>query len=231
MLSRNLIFLLLSLTFISAQNVSKEEALKRLIRGNQRYVLNNASMICLTDLRNRREALVKSQSPFAVLICCSDSRVAPEILFDQGLGDLFVIRTAGNIIGDTDIGDVEYALDVLGSRLVVVMGHENCGAVNAAIKGITPTDQIAKIVDALQPAIDKARKEPGDLLLNSILANVQLVITKLKASKPIIGKMLEEGKIDVVGGIYHLQSGEVELFLPALGSRVMTSAVNTSSSG
>ena len=179
------LFLVLTSTVMgsNAAGMDADDAMKKLMAGNQRFVSEayNRGDIGLS----RRLELSKGQHPFAIIVDCSDSRVAPEFIFDQGLGDLFVIRTAGNIVDDIAIGSVEYAVEHLGVRLVLVLGHEDCGAVKATVAGGKAEGHIDAIVQAIKPAVAIAKKKPGSLLNNAIAQNVDMVVERLQTSQPI----------------------------------------------
>lgn len=183
------------------------EALQRLMDGNERYVKD------LLEHPNRtsesRNALLLKQEPFAVIVGCSDSRVSPEILFDQGIGDLFVVRVAGNIVGPIELSSVEYAALHLKSKVILVMGHESCGAVDAVVQG--KTKDIQPIARLVEPSVREARKlKPSDLLECSIKKNALNMKEYLKKT-PLIQKLVKEGKIEVEAGYYNLQTGSVHL--------------------
>lgn len=187
-------------------------AMERLKDGNQRYMA--AKMAGPRRGKDQRALVSKAQLPFAVIVGCSDSRVPPEIVFDQGLGDLFVIRVAGNVMDDPGIGSIEYAVEHLGSRLIVVLGHERCGAVDAACKGGNPGGHVGSLVEAIRPAVEVARRHKGDnLLADAVKANVQRVVDQLKGSWPVLGPEVREEKISIVGAVYDLETGLVE-FIP-----------------
>ncbi|BBB89962.1 MAG TPA: carbonic anhydrase [Methylomusa anaerophila] len=191
--------------------ISADEAKAKLIEGNQRFVTEKYANTNV-DVERRSE-LTKGQHPFAVIVSCSDSRVPPEIVFDQGLGDLFVIRTAGDTIDDIAIGSVEYAVEHLGVQLVVVLGHEKCGAVTAAATlddshGHQPS-YIDAVVKALQPAVDKAKTQKGDLIANAIDDNVDLVVDQLRSAGPILSDFTKKGNIKIIGAVYDLDDGVV----------------------
>ncbi|MBF0578081.1 carbonic anhydrase, partial [Dysgonomonas sp. GY617] len=164
----------------------------------------------------RVKELAEGQHPRVVVICCSDSRVTPEIVFDQGLGDIFTIRTAGNVMSDYEEGSIEYAVEHTGAKLVVVLGHTSCGAINAMLdtkKGGTVPGHISSIVDALNAEIeekDALEKGGEELPYNAVKANVEHGIRQLRNSEPILSEMNEEGKIKIVGAIYHIENGKVE---------------------
>ena len=157
----------------------------------------------------RQMELIGSQHPEAEILSCSDSRVPPEIIFDQGLGDLFVVRVAGNVASDTEIGSLEYGAEHLHIPLLVVLGHESCGAVTAAAGAGEPEGHIVTLVDLIKPAVEKSRGLTGDLISNSVKANVQMVVQKLRSSTPILSKLVAEGKLKIVGGVYSLETGKV----------------------
>jgi carbonic anhydrase len=158
----------------------------------------------------RRTELAKSQHPFAIIVSCSDSRVPPEIVFDQGLGDLFIFRVAGNVIDDHGLGSIEYAVDHLNVRLIVVLGHQSCGAVRAAKETIAAkgkaSGHIESLVTAIKPAVDATAKDDLD---TTIKANVKHVVQALRSSTPILKAKVDSGELRVVGGYYSLDSGAV----------------------
>lgn len=195
-------------TVLAKEVNPSKNPLERLIQGNQRYV--TSTTVCHEDWTAKRSALLENQQPFAVIVACSDSRVPPEIIFDQSLGDLFVIRVAGNVVDDFAVGSIEYGVNVLGANLVLVLGHSNCGAVNAALKGMKFDNHIQEVVNAIQPAIAATKGESRDLLEKAIKANVKIVEEKLKSSKPLLAKLLEKGTLHITGAYYHLESGKVE---------------------
>lgn len=183
----------------SAQTPS--ESLERLLEGNQRYVRDE--LIHPNHSSDRREAIAAGQQPFATILGCSDSRVAPEIIFDQGLGDLFIVRDAGNVAGPIELNSIDYSVKYLGSSLVLVLGHEGCGAVKAVMEGTTADIQeVAKIIRPAVKGINESEK--------AIKANVRAVVAELKRHK-IISQWIKEGKIECIGAYYHLESGEVEI--------------------
>ena len=158
----------------------------------------------------RRTELIKSQHPFAAIVCCSDSRVPPEIVFDQGLGDLFIVRVAGNVINDEGLGSLEYTVDHLCTRLILVLGHQRCGAVEAArqtiaAKGKAP-GHIESLITAIKPAVEATGKEDLDA---TIKANVKHVVQALRSSTPILKAKVDSGEVKVIGGYYSLDTGAV----------------------
>jgi carbonic anhydrase len=189
-----------------------ESSEERAYMGMNSY--ENAGMIFLgmtaDQAAKRRAELTKSQHPFATIVSCSDSRVPPEIVFDQGLGDLFVLRVAGNVIDDHSLGSIEYAVDHLAVRLIIVLGHQRCGAVKAAretiaAKGTAP-GHIQSLVTAIQPAVETTAK--GDLEA-TIKANVDHVVQALRSSTPILKAKVDSGELRVVGAYYSLDTGSV----------------------
>jgi carbonic anhydrase len=186
-----------------------DQTLKKLTDGNKRYA--SLKQKHPNQGSRRRAEVSKGQKPFAVIVGCSDSRIPPEILFDQGLGDIFVIRVAGNIVDDVALGSIEYAVDHLNTKLVVILGHSKCGAVTATVQGGEAHGHIAGIVKAIAPAVKKAKGKKGDLTDNAIRANVELVVKQVKTSTPIIAKMVRAGKVKVVGAYYDIGTGLVEI--------------------
>ena len=201
--------LLVSTVFASGAEVAvpADNALQMLIDGNQRFVTGKYGNIDIGQVR--RDELVKGQHPSAIIVSCSDSRVPPELVFNKGLGDLFVIRTAGEVVDDVALGSIEYAIEHLGVKLVVVLGHEECGAVKATIAGGKVPGHIPAIANAIAPAVSKAKGQQGDLLMNSIKNNVDLIVSKLNASEPIVKESVEKDHVKVVGAVYELKSGKV----------------------
>jgi carbonic anhydrase len=193
--------------------VAPDEALKILMEGNARYVASMQSFP--NQSAERRLEVAKSQHPIAAVLGCADSRVAPELLFDQGLGDLFTVRVAGNIADDAVIGSIEYALEHLGARLVVVLGHERCGAVAAAVelaeKGGEAPGHLPALLKPIDPAVAQARTQGGDVLDTAIVANVGNVVAQLKMSEPVVKEMIHHEKAKVVGARYDLETGEVTI--------------------
>ena len=191
--------------------LSPDEALERLKKGNDRYV---EGVMKRHDFSAEREALSSGQNPFAGILSCADSRIAPEYAFDSGRGDLFVVRVAGNFASADGIASFEYAVKFLGTPLLVVLGHDKCGAVDAAIKtvkdGAELPGHLPHLVENIRPAVQKAMSEPGDLLANAIRENVLFNVEDLKTSSPILSHYVADGKVRVVGGIYKLSDGHIE---------------------
>jgi carbonic anhydrase len=190
--------------------ITADQAMKNLMEGNARFVSGNA-IHPDQSIADRRAELVTSQHPFAVIVTCSDSRVPPEIVFDQGLGDIFVIRTAGEVMDNVTLGSIEYAVDHLNVPLVLILGHDGCGAVDAVVSGGEAHGHIVDLVEAIKPAVETARKMKGDLLNNSIDVNTQNIVAKLKSSEPILSLTVKQDKLKILGARYHLDSGMVNI--------------------
>ena len=158
----------------------------------------------------RQKELASGQHPHCAILTCADSRVPPEILFDQGLGDMFDVRVAGNIAGDAEIASLEYAAEHLHVPLVVVMGHTHCGAVSAAVEGGELPGKLPSLVAALRPAVDQAAHEPGDRIENAVRDNVIHVVNQLRAARPVLSELTAAGKLRIVGAVYALDTGKVE---------------------
>jgi carbonic anhydrase len=194
--------------------VSASDALKRLRKGNWRFV-NGKNDIARAIGEARRAELVDRQTPFAVVLACSDSRVPVELIFDEGLGELFVIRVAGNIVAPSQIGSIEYAAAQLGVRLVVVLGHSNCGAIEAALRALTDKQEIASphlrsIVDSIRPAIEPLVGEPESATLRkAVLANVRQSVEQLRTGSRLLEQLVASGDLTIVGAKYSIESGEV----------------------
>jgi carbonic anhydrase len=188
--------------------LTADEALEVLKRGNAEF-LNDAS----GENHKRRVQLAEGQSPFAVLVGCSDSRVSPELLFGRGLGELFIVRVAGNTVGLSALGTIEYALAQLGVPLVIVLGHERCGAVKAAVEVVntnaTFPGRISDMVEPIIPAVLAAQDMDGDLLSNAVIANVRRVVSHIIEQSPIVREGMAAGKVKVVGAVYDLDEGHV----------------------
>jgi len=194
--------------------LSPDAALDRLMKGNTRYVEGVAKR---HDFNHEREPLRTGQNPFAGVLSCADSRIAPEYCFDTARGDIFVCRVAGNFASDVMVASFEYAVQVLNTPLIMVLGHDACGAVDATMKsvkdGTTLPGHLPALVDAISPAVKAVEGEGGDMLANAIRRNVMLNVEKLKAAGPILSAFVESKKLRVVGGIYKLASGRVELLV------------------
>ncbi len=195
-----------------ANVLSPDAAFDRLMKGNGRYI-EGVSM--RHDFRHEREALSQGQNPYAAVLSCANSRIAPEYCFDAARGDLFVCRVAGNFATEEIIASLEYGVQVLNTPLIMVLGHDSCGAVDATIKsikdGTTLPGHLPSLVHALTPAVQAAQGQPGDLLTNAIRGNVAMTVDKLKTTSPILKSFVDDKKIRVVGGVYKLSTGHVEL--------------------
>ncbi|MFW0756810.1 carbonic anhydrase [Pseudomonas sp. H11T01] len=193
-------------------SISPDMALQRLMKGNERYVKGTSKT---HDFKSEREALVSGQNPFVSVLSCSDSRIAPEYAFDTARGDLFAIRVAGNFVSDEGLASLEYSVVVLGAPLILVLGHEDCGAITAGIKAVKDhtvfPGQIQKLADALKPSIEKVLDKPGSLLDNAVAQNVKDSVNSLKNASPLLTDALSKGTLKIVGGVYRLASGKVEL--------------------
>ena len=189
------------------------QALERLMEGNKRH--GSGQSIAALDIHTSQDALVKGQNPYAAILGCADSRVGPEQCFDEAHGDLFVARVAGNYITVGFLGTLWHAGAVLHTPLIMGLGHESCGAVGAAIDAIDNNKQfpghIQAMATALAPAVRAARTMPGMLYDNTVKMNVILTVTELKNSTPILSRSVREKKIRIVGGVYRLGTGMVEL--------------------
>ena len=210
-----------------------DEALQRLALGNRQYSSGH-----LTHPRQSAQARLDAasgQHPFAAILGCADTRVPPEIIFDQGLGDLYVIRVAGNVVDNFVLGSLEYAVDDLGVQLIVVLGHDQCGAVATAVQQLgygaristpsiwtwqhgwqtvkaIPIGHLSNVVVSIKPAVDKAYQRPGNLVDNAIDANISYVVEQLKSSQPILTERVKESRLKIIGARYNLKSGIVTFF-------------------
>ena len=195
--------------------INADQSIQILMEGNRRFVTAKPLYPNLTP--ERRKEVSKGQKPFAIIFGCVDSRVPPELVFDRGLGDLFVIRTAGQALDRAALGSIEFGVQELNIPLVMVLGHQKCGAVAATIgvveKKAVAHGQIKTLVEIIKPAIEKVMGKPGDLLENSVRANIQITVDKLKAS-PFLSKYLYKGKIKIVGARYDLNTGVVDIIMP-----------------
>lgn len=190
-----------------ALSIKADVAQKMLMDGNKRFITEQYAKVNIGQAR--RAELAKGQFPFAVVICCSDSRVPPELLFNQGLGDIFVVRVAGNVIGSMELGSVEYAVEHLGVKLIVVLGHEQCGAVKAAVDGGEVSPNIMEITKKIQPAVESAKAvNATDMYEAAADNNVKNMVAMLNASRVLA----HADGVTVLGAKYHLRSGEVEFF-------------------
>ena len=188
-----------------------EQALQRLLEGNRRYVANTPTMDGST---RRRLEVALAQKPFAAILGCVDSRVPPELIFDQGLGNLFVIRTAGQILDKGVVGSLEFGVAELHIPLIVVLGHEHCGAVKVALDALERPNEteadIEYVLEALGPAVAAGKSAGGDVWDRAVRAQIELVVAQLKRS-PILTPAVEDGRLEIVGAWYNLDTGLVEI--------------------
>jgi carbonic anhydrase len=193
--------------------IAPADALKRLMEGNARYAANNPNE---RDFSSGRAARAQAQYPIAAILGCADSRVAPELVFDQAPGELFVVRVAGNIVNRDLLASLEYGFQFLGVPLVMVLGHSGCGAVDAAIKVVKTRavlpGHLPELIRAIKPAVLVAGKtQQGNLLDNAIAENVRRQVARLKNSPPVVKKLYAGRKIDIVGAVYDLSTGKTTL--------------------
>ena len=203
--------------------ISDQQALQRLREGNLRFV-SDITITSSVGVRGqaRRHRLAAGQEPFAIILGCSDSRVPAEIVFDQGLGDLFVIRVAGNIVAPSQIGSVEFAAQRFGTRLVVVLGHSQCGAVMATLEELQqPTENqswnLRSIVDRIRPSVEQmlateSKNDPDTIVRRAVRANVSTSVNQLRHGSEILEQLIEKDKLLVVGAEYSLETGLVDFF-------------------
>jgi carbonic anhydrase len=187
---------------------SADTVLASLKAGNERFVAKKYEHP--HETADRQHELASGQHPGATILACADSRVPPEILFDQGLGDLFVIRVAGNVAADDELASIEYGAEHLNVPVVVVLGHQNCGAVTAAVQGGDAPGHLPALMKLLAPAVAKTNGMPGDHVANAVRANVQMVVDQLRGSKPVLSELVAKGSMRVVGGVYSLDTGRVD---------------------
>ncbi len=188
--------------------VTADSALAELKAGNEHHVAKQYQHPHETAARQRE--LTSGQQPHATVLACADSRVAPEIVFDQGLGDLFVVRVAGNVASDDELASIEYAAEHLSVPLVVVLGHQKCGAVTAAVEGGEAPGHLPALMKLLAPAVDKSKGMAGDHVANAVRINVEQVVAQLQGSHPVLEELVAKGKMRVVGGVYSLDTGRVD---------------------
>jgi carbonic anhydrase len=201
--------------------IPAHEALERLKEGNRRFVSDVPSLHTFTNRARRRELAV-GQEPFAIILGCSDSRVPAEIVFDQGLGDLFVIRVAGNIVAPSQVGSVEFAAERSGTRLVVVLGHSNCGAILATLEELgRPSEaqsrNLRSIVDRIRPSVEPllapgVGDQPGALVRDAVRANIRASANHLRHGSEVLEQLIQTNGLLVVGAEYSLDSGIVDFF-------------------
>ncbi len=190
-------------------SVDGDEALRRLSEGNKRFVSGNT--LRLNQSPARRIEVSDEQHPFAVVLSCSDSRVPPEIVFDQGLGDLYVVRIAGNVLDEVVLASIEYAVARLGIHLVVVLGHQNCGVVRAALEGNRTDAQLDALLQRLETPMRMAGRHPVGAVDNVVKTNIQFVVARLRLSKPLLANLVEQKGLKIVGAYYQLSTGIVNV--------------------
>lgn len=201
--------------------LSAQESLQRLMEGNRRFVSGLQEQYADSAPEKRRE-LVDGQAPFAIILGCSDSRVPAELVFDQGLGDLFVIRVAGNVVAPSQIGSIEFAAERFGTRLVVVLGHSNCGAIQATLEELerpqeSRSPNLRSIVDRIRPTVEPlveahSAAERGELVERAVRANIRASAKQLRYGSQILEQLVEGGGLLIVGAEYSLETGEVDFF-------------------
>lgn len=196
-----------NLSKIDNNNLTPKTALQQLLDGNKRYVNNKSNQINRDEIR--RKEIVEIQLPFAVIVGCSDSRVSPEIIFDEGLGHLFVVRVAGNVIGEIELESIEYGALDLSSALILILGHENCGAVNAVIKN--QTSDLPEIAKLISPAIQSIEKDDNSLNLERAIKTNALNMKAYLEKNEKLQKLIHDKKIEIHAAYYNLKTGIVEL--------------------
>jgi carbonic anhydrase len=192
-----------------AGDMTADEALHRLMEGNQRFVSEHFENANRSG--THRLDVAPEQHPMAVVLACSDSREAVEIIFDQGLGDLFVVRVAGNVVDDVVLGSIEYAVEHLDVKLVLVMGHETCGAVKATVAGAAVEGHVSSLTTAIAPALEGLDVDGAEGLDRAVRANVEYVVGKLRNSSSILAQAAQQGRIRIVGAYYDLHTGNVDV--------------------
>ncbi len=200
--------------------ISTEESLKRLREGNSRFVSDSSIFNKTISHKSRRHSLTEIQDPFAIILGCSDSRAPAEIVFDQGIGDLFVIRVAGNIVAPSQIGSIEFAVEKFGTRLVVVMGHSKCGAILATLEELRgPSEDQSKnlrsIVDRIRPSLTsllETDQGPDILLQQAVRANIHSSVNQLQHGSEILEQLVKKNKLLILGAEYSLDTGIVDFF-------------------
>ncbi|MBN3871505.1 MAG: carbonic anhydrase [Nostoc sp.] len=194
---------------VNPNPISPNEAVRRLLDGNQRFI-HQKRQYPDQSLEHLR-LVAKAQYPFAAILGCADSRVPAEIVFDQGLGDLFVVRVAGNVVSDTVIGSLEYSTTVLGSQLIVILGHKRCGAVAEAIKNEPLPGRIGLIIEGIKPSVERVKFRTGDNMQDAVIANIQYQAEKLQESSTVLAKLLHQGKLKIVSACYDIDTGKVNI--------------------
>jgi carbonic anhydrase len=203
------IFITTSIFAQHENSLSADESLKKLMAGNKRFTEFTQNHPHQNEARLKEVS--SSQKPFAIIVGCSDSRVPPEIIFDQGIGDLFIIRNAGNVVDDFAMASIEYAVEHLDVKLIMVLGHENCGAVDATIKGGRLPGHLNKLTDEIEPSIQSAKRITGDLLTNVIYSNTKRIAGQISSSEELLKEFVEHKGLKVIPAYYNLETGKVEV--------------------
>lgn len=201
--------ILLSCQLGYAQSI--DSVLTRLLNGNKRFM--NQMAIHPNDDRNTLLKTSKSQKPFAIVHTCSDSRVSPELIFDQGIGDLFVTRVAGNVMGDGGLGSMEYAVEHLGVRFILILGHTKCGAVTATISGQKPAGHISWLTDKILPSYQKTKEMQGDIIDLTVIENVKHSMSEVMSDRALLDSALRN-QIIIAGAVYHIEDGSIQIVVP-----------------
>lgn len=209
-MKKNLQLSILLMCFITHcfSQVSADSALHLLKVGNERFV--DGKSLHPNQNKERIKEVASGQKPFAIIVGCSDSRVPSEIIFDQGLGDLFIVRTAGQVSSYASWGSIEFANAVLGAKLIVVLGHTKCGAVKAACDSASTPGHIPMIINEIKPAADLAKKQEGHYLDNAVKINVAMEVEQLKNLNPLLKTAVDKGELKIVGAVYNLENGKIE---------------------
>jgi carbonic anhydrase len=192
-----------------AETLDPDAALKKLLDGNQRFMQQKREYP--HQAQQRLQEVAQAQHPLVTILSCADSRVPPELVFDQGIGDLFDVRIAGNIVTPESLGSVEYAAALLGTPLVLVLGHERCGAVTAAVKNEKLPGKIGSFVDAIAPAMTRIKKQSLDPVEDLVVANIQYQVEKLRRDSTLLLQLEQSGKLKILGGRYDLDTGKVTI--------------------
>ena len=199
-----------------AKTTADAKSMDRLMQGNERFTSGKMSHLNQNDVR--RAEVATGQKPFAIVVSCSDSRVPPEMVFDQGLGDLFVVRTAGHVVDPVAMGSIEFAVAKLGARQILVMGHERCGAVQAALEGSTVPGSIGAVLADIKPAVGGPTTATPEALDGAIAKQARAVAQQIRTASPVLTPMIQDGSLQVAAGVYDLDSGKVTALAPE-GSR------------
>ena len=193
----------------NSENLSAEKALEKLIKGNERFV--KLAQKHPDEDKKRRKEMLKGQHPFVIILSCSDSRVPPELIFDQGIGDIFEIRNAGNVLDDHVIGSIEYAVMHCGVKLIVIMGHQDCGAIAATLSGVSETKYIKSLEDSIQPAVEDCKKKGIEVNSDNVVkAHVMQDINELLEQDTELVKYMKEHDVQIIPAYYHLDTGKVD---------------------